>query len=346
MKKSWKITIVLLSGILVISIILASTMGSAHIGTIESIKILISRIPLIGEYFITPARDLTKERIIIQIRLPRIIMGALAGAGLAVSGAVFQSLLRNPLADPYILGVSSGAALGVTIALNLGLNDNIWYINPLLLFAFMGSIMGISLVISISRTQRRMSEYTLILSGVIVSSFLYALMLLMMALMEKNIDKIVFWLMGNLQEVKPELIGGMLIYNLIGFLIIFAYSRDLNAMVLGDETAKQLGIDVERVKIILFIVASFITAGSVSVSGTIGFVGLMIPHLMRMIIGPDMRILLPSCFFAGSIFLIWADTLSRSILSAQEIPVGVLTAFTGAPFFLYILRRSKKSINI
>jgi iron complex transport system permease protein len=282
--------------------------------------------------------------IIFKVRLPRILLGAIVGAGLAVSGAVFQGLLRNPLADPYILGTSSGAALGVTLGLLLGLGPVVF---SLPVFAFIFSLLALILVYNIAGGYSgRIQLQVLLLAGVIVSAFLASLVMLLMSLAKRETFEVIFWLMGNLGETNYafiEIAGGLVA---IGSGLVYLFARDLNIISLGEDKAQYLGIETEKVKKILFIVTSLIIGAVVSISGMIGFVGLIIPHMVRLIVGPDHRILIPASGLAGAIFLIICDTLARTIAAPIEIPVGVITALFGAPFFVFLLIRQRKKIKI
>ncbi|MFH1239265.1 MAG: iron chelate uptake ABC transporter family permease subunit [bacterium] len=283
------------------------------------------------------------QTILFEIRLPRILLGCIVGAGLAVSGAVFQGLLRNPLADPYILGTSSGAALGASLGLLLKL-DSFSYGLPLTAFLF--SILALMLVYGIANSGGRMQLQVLLLAGVIVSTFLAALVMLVMSLAKREVQEIIFWIMGNLGQTDYVFIRVVGIMVLAGCAGVYVFARDLNIISLGEEKAVYLGIEAEKVKKILFVVTALIVGAVVSISGMIGFVGLIIPHLVRLIVGPDHRILLPASGLVGAIFLILSDTLARTIAAPIEIPVGVITALFGAPFFIFLLIRQRKKIKI
>ncbi|MGV8122641.1 MAG: FecCD family ABC transporter permease [Candidatus Xenobiia bacterium LiM19] len=287
----------------------------------------------------------THRIILLQVRLPRLILAALTGAALAMAGTTFQGLLRNPLADPYVIGTSSGAALGATISMVLGLREPILGISPIPFFAFAGALVSMFLVYTISRRNGKVPMDTFLLAGVIVGSFMGALVSCLMACAKADIPKIVFWLMGSFSG-REEWINVLLIlpYLVVGSLVLYRYSHSLNLIAMGEDAASHKGVDVERTKVMLIISASLITASAVSVSGLIGFVGLMIPHMMRHITGPDHRILIPASALAGAFFLMSTDTFARTVLSPQEIPVGVITALLGAPFFLYLLRGRKAFI--
>lgn len=279
----------------------------------------------------------TDKTILFSIRLPRIVFAGIVGGALAAAGVVFQGLLRNPLADPYILGISGGAAVGALCALLLGIG-----LSPLGTSgsAFLGALLTIVLVYAIARTKDELHSTTLLLAGVIVNAFFSAIIMLMMTTAgDKSLHNALFWLMGDLSlaEWREIIMAG--IFLIFGCLVIFSYSRHLNLMAISEETAMQLGVNVEQTKIILLLAASLITGVAVSVSGIIGFVGLIVPHMMRMQLGSDHRLLLPSSVLFGSSFLIVADTFARTIISPAELPVGVITALCGAPYFIYLLRR-------
>jgi len=280
--------------------------------------------------------------IMLKIRLPRILLGVLVGGTLAMSGTVFQGILRNPLADPYILGTSTGGALGASVGLLLISSFKFASAILIPLMAFAGSFLTTFLVYVLSRRGGRVPRETLLLSGVIVGTLFGAIIMFLMTWAEKELHEILYVLMGFLGiiwtgETVLMVVTVMVMVALGGF-IIYYHSRDLNLLSLGEEEAFSLGVDVERTKIILFFSASLVTGAVVSVSGLIGFVGLVVPHIIRMATGSDNRVLLPASFIAGASLLVIADTVARSVF-LQEIPVGVVTAIFGTPFFIYLLRR-------
>ena len=280
-----------------------------------------------------------EHTIIFSVRIPRILLAAVVGATLSTAGAVFQGLLRNPLADPYILGVSGGAAVGAVLGIIAGL-DFLPFGVPVL--AFMGSLATIVLVFGVAGKRRESQSGTLLLSGVIVNAFCTAaIMFLISTASGTRLHGIMFWLMGDLglADTSQTLLGGAAL--LAGFIVIYLHARALNLIVIGEEHALQLGVDVEKTRRVLFFAASFITAAAVSISGLIGFVGLLVPHLIRMIFGSDFRLLLPASFLFGATFLVAADTLARTVLGPSELPVGVITALFGAPFFIYLLKKTE-----
>lgn len=281
--------------------------------------------------------DNISKTIVLNLRLPRVIASAIVGMGLSVVGAFFQGLLRNPMADPYVLGISSGAAFGATIAIILGLN--LLAIN---ITAFVTSLATVFVVYTISRAGTRISMTTMILAGTAISSFTYALISLMMLLNREEFNKIIFWTMGgfNLTSWKALIFTTPII--IIGTFVMYSFSRDVNAILTGEEVAEHLGVNTEMVKKVILIAGSLVTAASVSIGGIIGFVGLIIPHICRILVGPDNRIMVPFSALSGAIFLTFADTLARIILKPAEIPIGIITAAFGGPFFIYLLIKEKR----
>jgi iron complex transport system permease protein len=277
--------------------------------------------------------------IIRDIRFPRVLLGLLVGFGLGGAGSVFQGVLRNPLADPFILGTSSAATAGVVLAGILFLHRY-----TALYFMSLGfALLSIFLVYRIARSNGRAPIQTIILAGVIVSLFFNAAVFVFFSIFYRESFTILFYLLGTLTEGNPVLIAisGTLI--LIGLLVAWLCSRELNALTQGEDTAFHLGVAVETAKRILFTAASAMVAGAVAVAGMIGFVGLIVPHMMRMIVGPDHRVLLPASALAGALFLILTDALARTLAAPLEIPVGALTALVGSPYFVYLLRKKQKT---
>lgn len=276
-------------------------------------------------------------RIVLEIRLPRAILGLVVGMVLSSSGVVFQGMLRNPLADPYILGISSGAAVGASIAFLAKIGFEFVPI-----FAFLGSVGTVILVYQMAVERGRLITERMLLAGIIMNSFLSALMLLLMSLAGEDLQQIVYWLMGNLGEVDRRVIILSSLYMLLGLLAICSMGRDLNLMSLGEEEAFHLGVNVEVTKRLLFLFSSLAVGAAVSAVGIIGFVGLVVPHMMRMVFGADNRILIPASALAGSSLLLLSDIASRMVIAPAELPIGVVTAMIGAPFFAYLLRRSRE----
>jgi len=280
--------------------------------------------------------------IVRDIRLSRILLSFLTGAALAMSGGVFQGLLRNPLADPFTLGISSGAACGAALALGLG-----WTaagLSTLPLAALGGAFAAMILVLAMSRLTGDFSRESLVLGGIVVSTFLGAFIALIKSLNEESVAAIVFWIMGSFQGRGFEHVGLMLPYMAAGCLLILLLARELDILSLGTEQAAQVGVSVGRARIGLLVGAGMLTAAAVSVSGIIGFVGLVVPHLVRMLIGHESRPLILFSALGGGILLLWSDVLARTILShGAELPVGVVTALFGGPFFCLILARGRRA---
>ncbi len=329
------LTVSILLGLLLILVILISiTMGSVKVPPLRSIRILFQSI--LG---LKGSGNETKRTIILSLRLPRAILAGLVGAGLSVSGATFQALLRNPLADPYILGVSSGAAVGAILAILLGLGT---FSFGLPLISFLGALLTVLIVFYFGRQDGKIHPNTLLLAGVIIGSFLSALIMFFISVSQREeLHTIIFWLMGDFSFSNARAILIIFPYILLGFFLLYLRSRQLNLILSGEENAIQLGVDVEKLKLVSYLSASLITAASVSVCGLIGFVGLIIPHAVRLIFGPDHRLLIPASALVGASFLIASDTVARTLLAPTELPVGVITAAFGGPFFIYLLKTRK-----
>jgi iron complex transport system permease protein len=324
--------------LLVLVIMIALTIGSSDISFLDTCKILLNQLPFIhldGSY---PS---SSEMIIISIRLPRILLAGIVGAALAVAGTVYQAVFRNPLADPYLIGVAQGASLGAIIGFML---PAMWQIASVPLLAFIGAIVAVLIVYLVARVGKTLPTTTLILAGVALGAFFMAISSYLMIISGDRLHGIISWILGTFSSSNWLRFFIALPYIVIGIIVIWLYARPLNIMQLDEEQAQQLGINVEQTKIILLGAATLITAAAVAFCGAIGFVGIIIPHAMRLIWGPDHRFLLPLSTFAGATFLIIADTLARTILSPTEIPIGVITAFVGAPFFLYLLRQTKRRV--
>jgi iron complex transport system permease protein len=281
--------------------------------------------------------DETSRTIIFNLRLPRVIGAAVVGMGLSVVGAFFQGLLRNPMADPYVLGISSGAALGATIAIILGLG-----LFSLSFLAFISSLAVVVFVYAISKIGSKVSMTTMLLAGIAISAFISAIISLLMLLNHDEFTRIVFWTMGGFSLTNWNSIAFSAPIIIIGSFVMYVFSRDLNAILTGEEVAEHLGVNTEFIKKIILVLGSLVTATAVSVGGIIGFVGLIVPHVSRLIVGPDNRILVPFSALSGAIFLTLADTLARFIFRPTEVPIGIITATFGGPFFLYLLIKNKQ----
>lgn len=315
----------ILTGVLVIITFVSLSLGPAKISLRDVLAWVTGYRPV----------DQTAWMILFKIRLPRILLAGLVGFTLSLGGVVFQALLRNPLAEPFILGISSGAAVGAIIGIFFGLGFNLGV--PLL--SFIGALFTILLVMGISSRHGGLESSTLLLTGVIVNAFFTAvIMFFISTTSDSRLHSMLFWLYGDLSQSKYIQLSISLPIILIVSGIIYFFSRHLNLIVGGEKSALQMGVEVELLKWVSFLGISLITGVVVSFSGIIGFVGLIVPHLMRMFLGPDHRQLIPASALGGAVFLIAADTLARTIISPSELPVGVITAFLGAPFFIYLLK--------
>ncbi|MDP2938849.1 MAG: iron ABC transporter permease [Candidatus Omnitrophota bacterium] len=278
----------------------------------------------------------TKEnQQILYLRLARIILGIFVGAGLGVCGVVLQAILRNPLAEPYLLGTSSGAGLGAVVAIMLGIGGAY-----LPFVAFAGALLSIILVYNLAREGSKIPVQSLILSGVIVAMALSGIILFLISISTNEaLHGMMWWLLGSLQIFELKLIFVVATIVILGITLVFVLSQDLNAISIGEEEAIHLGIETETIKKLLFLITSLITGALVSVSGMIGFVGLIVPHMMRLIVGPNHKVLVPATCLAAAAFLVLCDTVSRSLLPPMEIPIGVITSLIGAPIFIILLKR-------
>lgn len=324
--------------ILVLLVLLAAgVVISTQIGSVP-----IAAREILASLGVGHAADETTRTIVLQIRLPRIILAVVVGAGLASAGTVFQGLFRNPMADPYIIGVSAGAALGATVAIVSGLSFAVAGLSAATLLAFAGALGVTVLVYRLAWARGDVAVEHLLLAGVAVGAFLGAIISALQLFGGESLQQVIFWLMGGFSGRTWEHVLLAAPYVAAGYLAARLFARDLNLLVMGDETARSLGVAVARSRGVLIVAGSLMAAAAVAVSGLIGFVGLVVPHLMRLLTGPDHRRLLPAAALAGGFTLLAADTLARTIAAPAEIPVGIVTAALGAPFFLYLLRRHRK----
>ena len=290
-----------------------------------------------------PFSDNVDANILFLARVPRIFLAALTGAALSVAGAVFQSLLRNDLAAPFTLGVSSGAALGAVIAISLGLSYTVLGIPTVPIAAFLGALGAITLVFSLARTRSGEFPTTVLLLAGVTANFFFAAMVMFIHYLSDFTQsfRIVRWLMGGLDITDYKTLLSICPMIVIGFVTLMFISRDLNLMSTGIQSAMSRGVDTVKTQKIGFLMASLLTGTVVAVSGPIGFVGLIVPHIIRLIVGPDLRLLLPASIFFGASFLVLCDTVARTIIAPTEIPVGIITAMLGGPFFVWLLKRPK-----
>ncbi|MCM3356394.1 iron ABC transporter permease [Psychrobacillus sp. MER TA 171] len=287
--------------------------------------------------------DAIATNIVWKIRMPRVILAGLVGASLAIAGAAFQSLLKNPLADPYTLGVSSGASVGAVATLFFGISVPFLGMFTLPVFSMAGALITMLIVISFAKlVDRAMKMETIILTGIIFSSFLGSVISLMIALTGEELRQIIGWLLGSVSMRGWSYVQMALPFIIIGSLLLWLNRRELNAMLFGEERAQHLGVEVKKRKMMILIGGSMLTGTAVAVSGTIGFVGLVVPHMTRLLFGSDNRHVLPLSFINGASLLIICDLVSRTIISPTELPIGVITAFIGAPVFAFIFFRQRK----
>ena len=283
--------------------------------------------------------------IVWQVRLPRILLAFLVGGSLAGVGVALQALLRNPLAEPFVLGISSGAAFGATLAMLLGVGNTFLGVSTLPLWAFAGGLLAIMVVYRISVAYRMLSVHTLLLAGVILNALFSSLIMFAISIADPTqAFKMMLWLMGTLSVPEFWTLVTLLVYLACGFLILFWLARPLNILTLGDESARSLGVEVDRIKKLVFVTSALVTGAVVSIAGLIGFVGMVVPHAVRMIVGADHRLLLPVAALAGGAFLTVADTVARTALAPTELPVGVVTALIGGPFFIYLLVQRRAGV--
>ena len=322
-------------------IIISTGLGYIELSFFDVAKIILAK--LLGWPSLLDGIDNLFSVIIMDVRLPRILTAAIVGGGLAICGVVFQGILLNPLADPYTLGVSAGAAFGASLAILLNMSLLAAYSVPI--FAFLGAAATLLFVIYLSSSGNGLSSNNLILSGIIVAAILSAGISFLKYVADEQVAVIIFWLMGSFSSKTWADVLLTFSFVSIGFIVFIFYARDLNLMSLGNRTASSLGVDTRRVTIILLVGASLVAAVCVSVSGIIGFVGLLVPHMMRLMCGPDNRRLMPISLLAGAVILLVADTITRAVLPS-EIPIGVLTALIGGPFFCYLFRKQQTARKV
>ncbi|MED3800447.1 iron ABC transporter permease [Lysinibacillus xylanilyticus] len=318
--------------LLIISIWCGVAIGSVHI-------------PL--EVLWNKAADETAANILWKIRLPRVLLAGFVGASLAIAGAAFQGLLKNPLADPYTLGVSSGASVGAVLTIFFSISLPVVGHFTLPTFSMIGAILTMVAVMGFARiVDRSLKMETLILTGVIFSSFLGSLISLMIALSGEELRQVIGWLLGSVSMRGWPYIQMIIPFVIIGSIMLWTQRRELNVLLYGEERAKHLGVNVKRSKYIILVGGSMLTGAAVAVSGTIGFVGLVVPHMTRMVWGSDHRHLLPLSFLNGATLLIICDLIARTIIVPRELPIGVITAFIGAPVFSYIFYKQRRSKGV
>lgn len=330
--------------VLIGTIAISALIGVANITIIDSIKIILNKTPILGKYINISNVQKSHIAIIQNIRLPRVLLAFLVGYGLSIVGVAFQGMLKNPMADPFIVGTSSGAALGASIAILLKLNKMFFGIGIVSIFAFAGALLATLIAYNMARIRGKVPVTTLLLAGIATGQFFTAIMSFIMTISTKDVSTIIFWTMGSFSSRGWNHVQIAIVPVILGSIIIYTFSKDLNIMLLGEDNAQNMGVETEKVKKIILITSVLITAFLVSVSGIIGFVGLIVPHIVRLVIGPDHRTLIPASGLVGGIFLIIADTLARTVIAPTEVPVGIITALAGGPFFIYLLRKTKRTV--
>lgn len=329
--------------LLLLAVVFAATaMGAVKVPISETVRIIASRLPFVSKKKLLQDIPVTHVTIIWRVRLPRVLLAGLVGAGLAAAGVVLQALFRNPLADPQVLGISSGAAFGAAIAIALGIGFTVGGISSIWLCAFIGAILTMLLVFRVARIATSNSATSILLAGIACSSMLTAGITILMIWKRNKLEQIYLWMMGSFSAASWLRVGFVAIVLVPAILCFMLLGRELDMISFGDKEAQSMGVSVRRTRIIAVVATSLLVAASVSVCGIIGFVSLIIPHIMRLLSGPKSRRLIPFCLLGGAIFMILCDTLSRSLVPPTEIPVGAITQVLGAPYFLYLLNRSRK----
>src|SRR5512136_1025463 len=325
--------------LLIAAIVLSAAIGAVPIPPWDVTRIIASRLPFVH---VTPTWPDTYETTLFDIRLPRTVLILLAGAALSGSGAAYQGLFRNPLADPYIIGVASGAGLGAVIAMGLHWPATVLGALVIPIAAFVGAMITVGVVYGLARVGRATPVSTLILAGVAIGSFTTAVTTFLMLSSQAELRRAIAWMLGGFAFGGWMPVLAILPYIMVGLILLALMGRALNVLQFGDDQAQQLGLRVDHVKLLVVIAASLTTAAAVAFAGIIGFVGLAVPHVIRLLWGGDYRRLIPLSIIAGAALLLLADILARTIIAPQEVPLGVVTAMFGAPFFLWVLRRTKR----
>jgi len=330
----WRIMMGLSMAALIL-ILACLQVGTQYIDLKQIVGVLAAALSVSGDRHET---SVTASVILLQVRLPRVLLGFLVGSCLASVGVALQALLRNPLADPYVLGVSSGAALGVAVAVLFGIGTTVLALSVLPLCGFIGGLLALLVIYRMASTYDRLPIHSVLLAGVILNAIFSALIMFITSIMEPNRSfGMMAWLMGSLTAPAYPVLAALSAYLLIGLVLLFKQVRALNILALGEEPARSLGIDTERTKRFIFLLSALVTGAVVSFSGMIGFIGMIIPHAVRLVVGADHRLLLPASALVGGMFLMGADTIARTAFVPSEVPVGVITALAGGPFFVYLL---------
>jgi iron complex transport system permease protein len=334
--------LVTLTLIWLVTLIVCSLFGPVSASFTDTLKLWGANIPFIKNLIGTGCTINHYSDIYWNIRMPRLILATLTGSALAVSGAAFQSIFRNPMADPYVLGVSSGASLGAALAIVLGWEGSYLGISG---SAFVFALATIMVVYQVGSAGKQLNTQVLLLAGIAMSYLMSALVSILLVIHRDKIEKILFWTLGGFNVASWQQITALLPIVVAGISVIYFYARNLNIMSLGYESAPTLGVNAASTTRVILITSSFMISSVVAHSGVIGFVGLIIPHLVRIILGPDNRILIPVSIITGAIFLMISDTLARNLLTPSELPVGSITALFGVPYFLFLLYKSRQTVQ-
>lgn len=326
---------------LVVAVVLGAAVGPAGLPLRGILLELLDAVPLVS---VDSGLDARQSTILWQWRLPRVVLGGLVGGALALSGAAYQGVFRNPLADPYLLGVAAGAGLGATIVIAHGPRSGVGPLDPLPLAAFVGALGGVSVAYGLGRGTAR-SSAGLVLAGVAVASFLTAVQTYVMQRNRETLREVYGWVLGRLVTAGWGDVALLAPYVVVCAAVIAAHRRQLDVLRLGDEEATAVGVDPGRVRLVVVVAASLSTAAAVAVSGLIAFVGIIVPHLVRLSVGSSYRVVLPLSFLGGGAFLIAADVVARTVVSPAELPIGVVTSFVGAPFFGLVLWTSRRALR-
>jgi iron complex transport system permease protein len=336
--KRQTIIIILLIVALLAMMLVGCIVGTANIGLKDALQVLMS---VFGGENSANIPESTYY-IILNLRLPRVLLAVVTGGGLSVCGVAYQAIFRNPLSDPYVLGVSSGASLGAAIAIIIALDGAFLGISAL---SFLTALLTVILIIGISSIGNRLHTTTLLLAGISINFLISALISVLMILNKQEMDKIIFWTMGSLASANYESVAITACFVFIGVMIVALYARDLNTMLLGSSSARTMGVNVERTKKIILVSSTLMIAVIVSFTGVIGFIGLVVPHIVRLIVGSDNRRILPYALLGGMLFMLSADIVCRTVIPPSELPIGSITSLIGAPVFIYLLFNAKKRLN-
>lgn len=338
------IKMIIIFVILSIAMLFAIIFGSVHISIEECFRIILGHLPLVNKWVSLDGIKPSHITIVMDLRLPRILLALFAGMGLSVAGCVYQGIFSNPMADPYLLGVSSGAALGATIAILLKIPNMMLSLSSISIMAFLGAMVVLLIVFNLAKNKGKLPNLMLILSGVAINYFIASFIALLMLFNSKQLESVYFWTLGSFKDANEKKIILIAIVVFISLVLIFRYYMELNMISINEEQAHSLGVPTDKIKKKLLIVSSLMVAIIVATCGIIGFVGLITPHISRLIVGPNHKRLIPFSMIFGGVFLVLSDTVARSVLKNMEISVGIITALFGVPFFFILLKRNKQKI--